>query len=248
MKYRDWVVATDGAVRAAVATCFHDRALGGWQENAITRDVLLAIGAEQIVRWEAMPFQSAWQVFKAVGPYETSNGDIAMHVVLHAKNGHREVGSKHFEAKKLDLKTRSLSSIDVAQLARMQYLPSHEVLLYVAGIDADQSTHASVHSLPTPIATMLLEDGFSAMFRASHPFVGIFGQALMGRGLNWDRTAATSLEVASRASRRLPGYVLEAHLASNGLELEPIQAPRGYESLAGPKHNFDRDPSDDFHP
>jgi hypothetical protein len=142
------------------------------------------------------------------------------------------VGTKYFEAKKLVLETGRYDAIDPAQLARMRHIPGHEVLLYALRRNQSKSTIVGdALCLPTPIAAMLHGAGARILHPAAHHFIEVFAQALLGRGLNFDPRQATAFDKPFESLEATPSFLLEASAAPVELDLEPVQAPRGYEEL-----------------
>ena len=241
IKYRNWRDVTGDAVRNAIMGCFIDHAIGGWQENTITRHVLQALGSIGAIHWTGQPFHCAWKAFKASGHFETANGDIAMRVTLQTLTGRHVTGTKYFEAKKLTLKSSRYDALDIAQLERMQLISGHEVLLYTLGRSAD-GVKTEALCLPTPVAVMLHTNHANALHSAAHAFIDVFSQALLGRGLNFDsrETTAFDKQLASMEA----SFVLDANVAPLEVELEPMLAPSGYREL----DDREPDPSDDLMP
>ena len=237
MSIEEWLKNLNTAIERAVTQCFASQMAGGWNENIITRDVLHAITAEPAVTWDRLPFRSEWRVFKASGPYETANGDIALKVVLSAPDGASIVGTKFFEAKKLDVGNNRYKAFGHLQLATMQHHPGHEVLLYAigrqgAGVQAPVIGGAKC--LPTPMALMLHAKGVSALHSASSSFAYAFFQALSGRGVNWDPKQAAGFDSHYARLESRPSFIIAAHVSTPEitLELDPAYTPEGYQPLA----------------
>jgi hypothetical protein len=232
----EWLKATHLAIRQAITTCYETHLEGGWIENTITRDVLKAIGIKQSIAWGDSPFQSELRAFKATGPHETANGDIALRVTLSTSSGASVVGTKYLEAKKWDIAAGRYASLDRDQLLRMQHIPGHEVLFYTvrALTDPPQTIVGEAGCLASPMVLMLGGEGRRAIHSAWAPFSHTLYFALTGRGLNWDPRHAAAFASALAHLESKPSFFVDAHVGvrSPALEFEPSFAPDGYRPLS----------------
>ncbi|GLQ45997.1 hypothetical protein GCM10007862_10480 [Dyella lipolytica] len=254
----EWLKNKRIRIQKAITRCFATHMEGGWHENTITRDVLEAIGIKQSITWEGRPFKSELRAFKAVGPHETANGDIAMKVTLSTSSGASVVGTKYFEAKKLDLNGFRYSSLERDQLLRMKHLAGHEVLFYsLSKIGHPENNAIGVAGcLTTPMALMLFEDGAPAFHSTWVSFDYTLYLALTGSGLNWDPAQAAAFEAMQARIAKRASFFLDVRVSPRelNLDLEPSHIPDGYEPLqsreiARPEeknHVRKRDRSNDF--
>ncbi|MBT2117793.1 hypothetical protein KK141_17310 [Dyella sp. LX-66] len=241
VSHRAWQASTRHAFQKAILDCLVNYRTGSWLENTITSRVLEALGTADEVHWSGKPFRCAWKAFKASGPFETANGDIAMRVTLHTPDGRSLSGTKYFEAKKITPTSLRYEALDIEQLGRMQHTSGHEVLLYALATRPDKkSLTVEALCLPTAVAAMLQTGDSRDLHPATSSFVDVLSQALVGRGLNFDESQLTAFEEKIAAIDA--SFVLEANLAIPQLDLSPPMAPPGYEEFG----DREPDPSDDL--
>jgi len=241
MDLKTWLETTGKGVDDAVTRCLNLRKNGTWSENMITGEVLTAIDTVEPIDWRGSGFHAGFRLFKASGPHETANGDIAMKLDFSAPGAGTIHGTKYFEAKKLYVETGKYGAFDGSQLARMQAKPGHEVLLYRFGQGAGDLLVGTALCIPTPMAVLLEKQGPKALDRTATPFLGVLLGALMGRGLDWDLATAGAFEGFYRHAVKPPSFKVLARLGPLDFvrELDSVLAPEGYEAMT------ERDPSDD---
>jgi hypothetical protein len=129
MEFADWVWSVEHAIVSAVANC----APRAWNENHITYSWIDAVRKTQpnvgVTGWPR-PFQIARDAFKADGPLEESNGDVAVLVKQTFPNRKELIGVAFLEAKRIYDSGR-FDKLDWKQLNRQAAnSASHRLLLY----------------------------------------------------------------------------------------------------------------------
>lgn len=181
MDHSTWLQKGNAAVNSAVADCFCNSDIGGWNENHITTQVLDAlqkIGTE--LAWTDQAQNICWEGYKLTGVQETNFGDIALIVRVWLTSQEHIDGVAYYEAKRQYFNDKGapvgFKSIDAAQLSRIgANTHASHLLLY----DVDHPKNAvCISSVPTRFAEELAK---GVLARAS-------GRVLHRYGLHWIRT------------------------------------------------------------
>lgn len=181
MDYPTWLQQANAAINSAVAECFLNEHIGGWNENHITTQVLHAlenIGTE--LAWTDQAQNIRWEGYKLTGAQETNFGDIALMVRIWLTSNEFIDGVAYYEAKRQYFNDKGspdgFKSIDAAQLSRIgANTHASHLLLY----DVDQpKSQVCISAVPIRFAEILAK---TILARAS-------GRVLHRYGLQWVQT------------------------------------------------------------
>lgn len=228
MKYQDWIARANVAINQAVATCFNNYRLGGWNENHITTEVLAAV--ERIGReidWEDRPQKVKWEAHKLSGTKEYTFGDIAVLARVWLTGERYLDGVAFYEAKRQYFgksgTATGFSSINLEQLSRIgAKTNSSHVVLYDADAEKNQ---VCVTAVPTAFvqelaAANLVPVTGRLIHRYGNIWVTSLGDNLRGFGLDFRREAVAAVKSAA-ASEDAPLVILSLGIAMNKM-LEPV--------------------------
>lgn len=98
--FQEWLEITEGTISRTISAC----APRAWNEDYISYSWLRAVRnniSAVILMDLSTPWSLSWDAFKADGPLEEENGDIAFLVRLTFKNGRSTTGAAFLEAKRI---------------------------------------------------------------------------------------------------------------------------------------------------
>lgn len=235
LKYDEWLNVAKCATDDAIKKCMSKEAIGFWQENAITGELLSSI--ENIgtdITWEGKSLRTTWQPLKLTVPAETKFGDIAINVRVWVNEKQFIDGVAFYEAKKQYFSNGNpvgFSSIQEGQLGRIaKNTGACNALLYDY-IVTNQGPRGIAATLAAPILELLEIDAKSAkasrdIYRRSRHWAAAIGENLIGRGLDFSETAVSTM--AEIIASKTPPYFMVNVAVSFWDDLAPKLNPVFY--------------------
>ena len=207
MDHSTWLQKVNAAVNSAVAACFCNSQIGGWNENHITTQVLDAlqqVGTE--LAWTDQAQKIRWEGYKLTGVQETNFGDIALIVRVWLTSQEYIDGVAYYEAKRQFFNDKGapvgFTSIDAAQLSRIgASTHASHLLLY----DVDQPKgQVSITAVPTRFAEELAKGVLArasgrVMHRYGQQWIMALGNNFRGFGLDFSTAAVNAIRSMSKS-------------------------------------------------
>lgn len=227
MKFHNWLHQCNEDINQAIAICFNNRHIGGWQENHITTQVLEAV--EKIGKefdWEEYPQRVRWEAYKLNGNLEHAFGDIALFARVWLSEDRFLDGVAFYEAKRQYYKETGepagFSSVKKEQLSRLSSSThASQVLFYDA--DAEKS-QVCVTSVPTVFVKELAEVDLVAtsgrlIHRYGNSWIISLGNNFRGFGLDFRPESIAAVKSAAE-SHDAPSVILNIGVGMTHL-IEP---------------------------
>lgn len=232
-----WLQKANAAVNSAVADCFYNSQIGGWNENHITTQVLDAlqkIGTE--LAWTDQAQNIRWEGYKFTGIQETNFGDIALIVRVWLTSQEYIDGVAYYEAKRQFFNNKGTAvgfkSIDAAQLSRIgTSTHASHLLLYDVG---QPKGHVNITAVPTRFAEELAKGVLARasgriMHRYGLQWIRTLGNNFRGFGLDFSPAAVSAIRSMSK-SAQAPFALL--NIAIGMMNIPEPQLDQYCESLA----------------
>lgn len=228
MKFSEWRYKANELINKELLKCYINSNLGGWDENHITTQILIALKSLGLeLNWEDKPQKVKWECHKLKGSFENQYGDIAIVVKVQLSETCFVEGVAFYEAKRQYFNNAhqplGFNAIKFEQLKRISELThASHVLLYDIDINKRIGCTSTVSSI---IARELAQKNLiSAVGRIIHlygePWVVSLGSNLLGLNLDFQEATVKTIKELS-SSMTPPNFIVNAAVGLEGL-LEPV--------------------------
>lgn len=227
MKFNEWRNEAAKLIHEELLKCYSNKNLGGWDENYITTQMLIALKSLGLeLAWDDKPQKVKWECHKLKSHLENQYGDIAVIVKVWLTPECFVEGVAFYEAKRQYLndthQPQGFNAIKLEQLLRISELThASHILLYDVDLHKKQSAASTISTI---IAKELCQNKMiNAVGRIIHrygePWVVSLGNNLLGLHLDFCEDSVKSIKELNFSSTP-PAFILNSAVGLNNL-LEP---------------------------
>lgn len=228
MKFNEWRNEAARLIHEELLKCYSNKDLGGWDENYITTQMLIALKSLGLeLTWDDKPQKVKWECHKLKSHLENQYGDIAVIVKIWLTQEYFVEGVAFYEAKRQYFndthQPQGFNAIKLEQLLKISELThASHILLY--DVDPHQNQSAA-SSISTTIAKEFCQNKMinvigRLLHRYGEPWVVSLGNNLLGLHLDFCKESVESIKELSFSSNP-PAFIFNSTVGLNNL-LEPI--------------------------